>query len=101
MNPPIQKALDFVKARRAAGLSDETMHVLLAIFHDGEGTKDQLAVATGINPTTLPRYLTGLLASGHVVKRPDEEDRRAVLFALSAHGARLVESLLKHFPADD
>jgi DNA-binding MarR family transcriptional regulator len=99
MITPVRKALDFVAARRSAGLSDETMLVLLVLFQQDELTKDQLAEAAEINPTTLPRYLSGLIRSGHVTKRQRAEDLRVVLFSLSAHGRKLVDSLLKHFPS--
>jgi len=95
----ILHALDFVKARREAGLSDETMHVLLQLWQDGACTRHHLATATGINPTTLPRYLAALIASGHLAKRQDDGDRREKLFLLTEHGHRLVQSLLRHFPA--
>jgi DNA-binding MarR family transcriptional regulator len=99
MSSSIHRALDFVAARRAAGLTDETMQVLLLVSMRGRQTKDELAAQTRINPTTLPRYLAGLVASGHLLKRQDPEDRRIILFEISPHGRRLVDSLLRHFPA--
>lgn len=98
MTSAASKALDFVKARREAGLSDETMHVLLQLFQDGASGKVRIAAVTAINPTTLPRYLATLLASGHLARREDEKDRREKLFVLTEHGQRLVRSLLRHFP---
>lgn len=98
---PLLKALDFVKARREAGLSDETMHVLLLLRQRHGVSREWIAAETGINPTTLPRYLSGLVASGHLQKRQGEHDRREKIFLLSGHGLRLVASLLKHFPGGD
>ncbi len=99
MISPIRHALDFVAARRAAGLSDETMLVLLVLSEADGMTKDAVAAATEINITTLPRYLSGLVASGHVAKKQFEQDLRVIHFHISPHGRKLVESLLKHFPA--
>lgn len=99
--PPIHRALDFVAARRMAGLSDETMAVLLRLRQHGVSAKEALAAATGINPTTLPRYLSQLVASGHLARQGGVQDRREVFFVLTAHGERLVEALLKHFPAPE
>jgi DNA-binding MarR family transcriptional regulator len=98
MSAPIQHALDFVQARRAAGLSDETMAVLLCLSQHGALNKEAIARHTRINPTTLPRYLATLLESGHLQKQAAEADRREKLFRLAEHGKRLVESLLNHFP---
>ena len=96
-----RKAINFVKARRESGLSEETMLVLL-VLHDGEPRpKDKLALDTEINPTTLPRYVAGLIQSGHVMREQCQEDRRAVRFLLTKRGEKLAEPLLKHFPADD
>lgn len=99
MTGSIAKALDFVRARRKAGLSDETMHVLLHLCEEVEDTRDGIAAATGINPTTLPRYLSRLIDSGHLQKQQCFTDLRVVRFSLSEHGHRLVENLLRHFPA--
>lgn len=100
MTGSISKALDFVTARREAGLSDETMLVLLVLSAGGPMTKDDIAGKSGINITTLPRYISGLVASGHLHKEKSDKDGREVLLSLSPHGQRLVESLLKHFPGD-
>ena len=95
---PIAQALDFVAARRQAGLSDETMHLLLAILSQGPSTRQNLAEVCAINPTTLPRYLSSLVTSGHLLKSGGSADKREVFFGLSEHGGRLANSLLKHFP---
>ena len=95
---PLTQALDFVSARRAANLSDETMQVLLTVSIGGAATRQQLAEACAINQTTLPRYLSSLVASGHLEKSGGTGDKREVFFRLSPHGERLVASLLKHFP---
>lgn len=99
---PLLKALDFVKARREAGLSDETMHILLLLSQQRQGlSREWIAAEAGINPTTLPRYLSGLVASGHLQKRQGGRDGRGRIFLLTGHGLRLAASLLKHFPAGD
>jgi DNA-binding MarR family transcriptional regulator len=99
MTPRVHKALDLVAARRDAGLSDETMHLLLLLSMEGQATREHLAAATAINPTTMPRYLSRLIGSGHVVRQRQSADQRIAVFALTPHGVRLVESLLRHFPA--
>jgi DNA-binding MarR family transcriptional regulator len=96
---PIAQALDFITARRQAGLSDETMHLLLTILSQGPSTRQNLASVCEINATTLPRYLSSLVTSGHLVKSGGAADKREVFFGLSEHGERLANSLLKHFPA--
>lgn len=100
MNAVISKAIDFVTARRKAGLSDETMAILLYLRSNGESRRDHIAEGCEINPTTLPRYLSGLHVSGHIAKIPGRDDQREVRFVLSQHGERLVASLIKHFSPD-
>lgn len=96
---PTSMALDFIKARRESGLSDETMEVLLHLQKVGDATKQEIACACRINATTLPRYLARLVTSGHLEKEVGGDDKRERIFHLNAHGVRLVKSLLKHFPS--
>lgn len=96
-----KNAIDFVKARRESGLSDETMMILLVLYDGQPRSKDLLSRETEINPTTIPRYVAGLIAAGHVERERCEADRRSVRFVLNEKGVKLVDSLLKYFPADN
>lgn len=93
-----RQLLDFVKARRAAGLSDETLLVLLHLHAHGASTRLQIAEACAINPTTLPRYLAWLARHGKLVKSRSADDQREVMLDLSVAGRALVTSLLAQFP---
>lgn len=93
-------ALDFVKARRQAGLSDETMTILLHLNEVGMEMAEEIAVACEINSTTLPRYLSALVNSGHLERTRKPQDQRVMVFSLSDHGRRLINRLLNHFAPD-
>ncbi len=87
--------LRFMQARRRAGLSEESMLILLCVRWAGAASRLDLAAECAINPTTLPRYTATLVRSGHLVKTSSPGDGREVLFGLSVFGASVLETLIE------
>ncbi|MEP6664939.1 MAG: MarR family winged helix-turn-helix transcriptional regulator [Nocardioidaceae bacterium] len=58
-----------------------------------------LATTLGMRPTTLSNHLRRLAESGHVRRRPDASDGRAVLVSLTAKGVRETEACFPAFAA--
>ena len=53
-----------------------------------------LALREGVAPPTLTRMVAVLEEGGHLTRRPDPDDRRAVQVSITAAGSELVESAL-------
>lgn len=96
--PVPDKLLNVLQAVRKSGLAIETVRILLYLKIHTRASHADLAAALAINLTSLPRYLTALCQSHHLAKDTSPHDQRAVLFALSEHGERLIDSLCKCFP---
>lgn len=94
--PLDRQLLAFVTTRRQAGLSEETLCVLVSLV-DGLASNKELSVRTGINPTTLPRYTASLVRDGYLAKQTSTEDAREVWFGLSERGRTLVAVLANCF----
>jgi DNA-binding MarR family transcriptional regulator len=67
---------------------------VLRFVGEGESRATHLAERLGVSAPVLSRHIAELEEHGYVVRRPDPEDGRAQLIALSASGAeklRLIE----------
>lgn len=53
---------------------------------DGDCRLKDLAGAMGLDPSTVSREISGLMAAGLVVRRPDPRDGRAAVLALTDAG---------------
>ena len=74
-----------------------TLRILAYLAVAGPCSKDAVSSMLGINPTSLPRYLSAVVKSGHLAKSVSPVDARAVILSLSPHGRELVSSLCLHF----
>jgi DNA-binding MarR family transcriptional regulator len=82
----------FVNAELRAGGVDPQLFSFLGWIHLLEPvTPGQLAVETGMPPTTIRDYLRRLTERGDIVRMPNAADGRSYLIKLSARGRRLVE----------
>src|SRR5215204_1447786 len=82
----------FVNAELRAGGVDPQLFSFLGWIHLLEPvTPGQLAVETGMPPTTIRDYLRRLTERGDIARLPNAADGRSYLIKLSARGRRLVE----------
>ncbi|HWD62487.1 MAG TPA: MarR family transcriptional regulator [Humibacter sp.] len=66
---------------------------VLALASDGEPRSQQeLAVALGIDRTTMVAILDELEAAGLIARHPDRSDRRRNVVELTSKGARILEA---------
>jgi DNA-binding MarR family transcriptional regulator len=91
----ITRISNFVAARRRAGLSDDTLSILLRVRALGACSNRDLSTLCGINPLTLPRHTTSMVHSGWLLKTPGQADGREVVFVLSEPGGMLADRLLR------
>ncbi len=75
------------------GLTQARAH-LLWVLQDGPPTQKALADALRVTPRNITGLVDGLVASGHVVRRPHPTDRRATLVDLTDSGATLLRSMI-------
>jgi len=65
---------------------------LAALVRSGPMRQGDLAAREGVAPPTLTRMVAALEESGYVVRRSDDQDRRAVLVSVTEDGARVVRA---------
>lgn len=76
------------EAALASGRADfGTVPLLAALAHSGPMRSNALALAVYSDPSTVSRQVSALVEAGHVERRPDPDDRRAGLLALTDAGA--------------
>lgn len=75
------------------GLTEARAHVLW-VLQDGPVTQRTLADALRVTPRNITGLVDGLVASGHVVRRPHPTDRRATLVELTDAGDALLRSMV-------
>jgi MarR family transcriptional regulator, transcriptional regulator for hemolysin len=73
----------------AAGGSQPTWLILLALKQQPWRTQQELAGAVGIEGATLTHHLDGLEKAGSIERTRDPEDRRAVRVELTGSGEEL------------
>jgi DNA-binding MarR family transcriptional regulator len=66
-------------------------HVLVQLAEQGPLRVSAIADAVGSDPSTVSRKATELVAAGLVERRPDPDDGRAHLLAVTEAGARCCE----------
>jgi DNA-binding MarR family transcriptional regulator len=72
----------------ARGIPEFSLALLYFIDAAGELTPTDLAVETGVPPTTLRRWLDEHERRGQIKRRPNPADRRSVTVSLTAKGKR-------------
>lgn len=76
------------EAALASGRADVgTVPLLAALAEAGPMRSNALALAVYSDPSTVSRQVAALVDAGHVERRPDPDDRRAGLLALTDSGA--------------
>jgi len=75
------------------GLTEARAHVLW-VLQDGPVTQRALADALRVTPRNITGLVDGLVATGHVVRRPHPTDRRATLVGLTEAGAALLDAMV-------
>ena len=76
------------------GVTEARAH-LLWLLQDGPATQRSLADALRVTPRNITGLVDGLVADGHVVRRPHPTDRRATHVELTEQGRRLVASMVE------
>jgi len=93
------RALVGVAARSVAELGEEISlaqyRVLVLLDGLGAQTMSALADSLGVYPSTVTRVCDRLVAKKLIVRRPSEEDRRAVRVELTPRGRRLVAQAME------
>ncbi|SDP30006.1 DNA-binding transcriptional regulator, MarR family [Arthrobacter sp. ok909] len=69
---------------------------VLRFVGEGESRATHLAERLGVSAPVLSRHIAELEEHGYVVRRPDPEDGRAQLIALSATGAEKLRAIEDH-----
>jgi DNA-binding MarR family transcriptional regulator len=70
----------------ARGLQAYSLGLLYFIDAAGEVTPTDLAIETGLPPTTLRRWLEELERRGQIKRRPNPADKRSVTVSLTTKG---------------
>ena len=77
----------------AAGGSESTWHIALALKQGSGGKQQELAAAVGIEGPTLTHHLDGLERAGLIARTRDPDDRRTMRVELTDDGAELFHRL--------
>jgi DNA-binding MarR family transcriptional regulator len=78
---------DMTQSLGREGLTVPRAHVLWLLHHHGPATQRTLADALKVTPRNVTGLVDGLVASGHVTRRPHPSDRRATLVSLTERAA--------------
>lgn len=76
----------------ADDLTPSQTAVLIRLFKDGPASTSQLAGAERVRPQSMATTLTGLDRHGLILRKPDPEDGRRRLIALTAIGRKHAEN---------
>jgi DNA-binding MarR family transcriptional regulator len=79
-----------------SGLTAPRLSALSVVVFVGPITLGRLAEAEGVQPPTMTRLVDALEADGHVVRRNDPSDGRAILIRATAKGTRLLMEARAH-----
>jgi len=81
------------RSRRKGGRLDQSAYTLLSLLDaGGPASLSELAVATGLDVSTLNRQTAAMTKAGYVERVPDPEGGLARKFRLTAVGADRLES---------
>lgn len=79
---------------RRHALTEPQWRVLRTLGADGEMETLRLATAVFLRPPSVTRIVRDLAAKGHVTRRPDPQDGRVMLVAISPKGQAIVDEVL-------
>ena len=109
----LQRAVRCVAAANLRGQeTGVALQGVLRFVGEGESRATHLAERLGVSAPVLSRHIAELEEQGYVMRRPDPEDGRAQLIALSASGAEklrriedqrtaTIQGLLQDWSEDD
>jgi len=84
----------FAREYAVHGVSIPQWRVLAALGSFGETHAGRLVTLTTMDKVKVSRAVAGLLAAGHLRRRPDDSDARRELLALTAAGRALYATLI-------
>lgn len=102
MNEPLFSLVFGVKSKCLAteerirgriGLTQAEFHALIALEPRAELTGAVLAERMGLSVSRGSRVLGRLVESGYVLTRPNPDDRREVIIAMSARGRKIKRTI--------
>ena len=67
------------KVLKKAGLYPGQEFVMMYLWDSGPARQSDIIKAVGLDPSTVTKMLQRLEQAGHVLRRPDPDDRRGVL----------------------
>ncbi len=79
------------RADESLGVTPARLSALSVLVFGGPSRISDLAAAEQVAGPTMSKIVAGLEAEGLVTRRPDPDDRRAVLITATARGRRLME----------
>jgi DNA-binding MarR family transcriptional regulator len=85
---------DMNRFERESGLTAARIHVLWVLGAAGPSTQQSLASELGVSPRNVTGLVDGLVASGHVSRKPHPADRRAVLVTPTSRGEATIRELV-------
>jgi DNA-binding MarR family transcriptional regulator len=102
---------DLARFQDESGLTTARTHLLWVLGDAGPSTQQSLASALAVSARNVTGLVDGLVASGHVSRKPHPTDRRATLVTPTAKGEaavrelresheQLARQLFEHVPAD-
>ncbi len=102
---------DLARFHDESGLTTARTHLLWVLGDAGPSTQQSLASALAVSARNVTGLVDGLVASGHVSRKPHPTDRRATLVTPTAKGEaavrelresheQLARQLFEHVPAD-
>lgn len=84
---------DMARFQAESGLTSARVHLLWILGLSGPGTQQSLAAALDVSARNITGLVDGLVASGHVTREPDPQDRRAKVVTPTALGERTIREL--------
>ncbi|KRL41627.1 hypothetical protein FD01_GL002123 [Lacticaseibacillus manihotivorans DSM 13343 = JCM 12514] len=76
------------------GLSSSLYYYLIKLHDFGDLPQERLVQLTGVNPSNVTRAVAQLVQLGFVLKRPNPDDRRGFVLALTDSGTAICPALL-------
>jgi DNA-binding MarR family transcriptional regulator len=74
----------------ARGISGPRLSALSVLVSEGPMRIGELAQIEQVEPPTMTRLVDAMERDGHVRRRPDPRDRRAVVLGITAKGTRVL-----------
>jgi DNA-binding MarR family transcriptional regulator len=79
----------FRSERPEGSLGDKALEVLTRLHKHGPQTLTQLSEYDQVAPASMSQNVNRLTSAGYAIRTPDPNDRRKVLFSITAEGTEL------------